>query len=287
MKIGIIGGSGLYDIEGLENSKWVEVDTPFGKPSDEFLTAEYAGKEIIFLPRHDRGHHILPSELNYTANIYGMKKLGAEMVISVSAVGSLKKELKPLDIVIPDQFVDRTNQSRRTTFFGDGIVAHLGFADPVCMDIGKLVYDAGVSLGINMHLGGTYLNMEGPAFSTKAESNLYRSWGMSIIGMTNMPEARCCREAELCYATMAMVTDYDCWYQEYEEGEVTVDMIIHNLTKNSENAKKILKEVIPRLPETRICACKDALKDTIVTSPDAIPKETKKKLSLIIGKYIK
>lgn len=287
MKIGIIGGSGLYNIEGLENSKWVKVCTPFGDPSDEYLTAEFAGREIVFLPRHGRGHRILPSELNYTANIYGMKKLGVEAVISVSAVGSLKEELKPLDIVIPDQFVDRTNQGRQTTFFGRGIVAHLAFADPVCMNISKLIYNACISLGVNTHLGGTYLNMEGPAFSTRAESNLYRNWGMSVIGMTNMPEARCCREAELCYATMAMVTDYDCWYQGYEDGEVTVDMIINNLTKNSENAKKILKEVILKIPETRNCRCKDALKDSIVTSLDAMPEETKKRLDIIIGKYIR
>ena len=283
-RVGIIGGSGLYDMEGLEDPKWVSVDTPYGKPSDEYLTAELSGKEIAFLPRHGRGHKLLPSELNYRANIYGMKSLGVEYILSVSAVGSLREEIKPLDFLIPDQYVDRTNQSRKTTFFGDGIVAHIGFANPSCDILNKLIYQAGKTLGLNMHGKGTYLNMEGPAFSTKAESNLYRSWGMDVIGMTNMPEARCAREAEICYSTLAMITDYDCWH---DSEDVSIDMIIQNLLKNVENAKKILKEVIPAIPQTRDCICSSALKEAIITDKDLIPEDTKKKLDIIIGKYIK
>ena len=283
-RVGIIGGSGLYDMEGLEDPKWVSVDTPYGKPSDEYLTAELSGEEIVFLPRHGRGHKLLPSELNYRANIYGMKSLGVEYILSVSAVGSLKEEIKPLDFLIPDQYVDRTNQSRKTTFFGDGIVAHIGFANPSCDILNKLLYQAGEILGLNMHEKGTYLNMEGPAFSTKAESNLYRSWGMDVIGMTNMPEARCAREAEICYSTLAMITDYDCWH---DSEDVNIDMIIQNLLKNAENAKKILKEVIPQIPQTRDCICSSALKEAIITDKDLIPEDAKKKLDIIIGKYLK
>jgi len=286
-RIGIIGGSGLYEIEGLNGRKWTKVETPFGEPSDEYLLAELSGREIVFLPRHGRGHAIMPSELNYTANIYGMKKLGVEMIISVSAVGSFKTQLSPLDILIPDQFVDRTNQARSTTFFGDGIVAHVSIADPVCSVLGEAIYAAGKAMGINMHMGGAYLNMEGPAFSTKAESRLYKAWGMDVIGMTNMPEARCAREAEICYATMALITDYDCWHQDEEVERVTVEMIIQNLLKNTDNAKRILKELIPRLPSKRSCTCASALKDAIITRPEVIPKKTKKKLDIIIGKYIK
>lgn len=284
MKVGIIGGSGLYDMEGLKEPKWVRVDTPFGKPSDEYLTAELSDREIVFLPRHGRGHKLLPSELNYRANIYGMKFLGVEYILSVSAVGSLKEEIKPLDFLVADQYVDRTNQSRKTTFFGDGIVAHIGFANPSCDILNKLIYQAGETLGFNMHEKGTYLNMEGPAFSTKAESNLYRSWGMDVIGMTNMPEARCAREAEMCYSTLAMVTDYDCWHG---SEDVSVDMIIQNLLKNVENAKKILKEVIPQIPQARDCICSSALKEAIITDKNLIPEDTKKKLDIIIGKYLK
>jgi len=283
-RIGIIGGSGLYDIEGLKDPKWVRVDTPFGKPSDEYLCAKLSGVELAFLPRHGRGHHILPSELNYAANIYGMKKLGVEMIISVSAVGSLKEEIKPLDILIPDQYVDRTNQSRLTTFFGDGIVAHVALANPTCPELSMLVSEVAKSQGMSVHFGGTYLNMEGPAFSTKAESNLYRSWGMDVIGMTNMPEARCAREAEICYATMAMVTDYDCWH---ESEDVSIEMVIQNLLKNVDNAKKILKEVLTKLPDKRECLCASALENAIITDPAKISDDTKKKLDIIIGKYIK
>jgi 5'-methylthioadenosine phosphorylase len=283
-KLGIIGGSGLYHIEGLESPEWIKIKTPFGDPSDEFLCAKLSGEDIVFLPRHGRGHRLLPCELNYPANIYGMKKLGVDMIISVSTVGSLKQEIKPLDIVIPDQYVDRTRGPRKTTFFGNGISAHIAFAEPSCPVLGKLLYEEAKLSGLPVRMGGTYINMEGPAFSTKAESNLYRSWGMDIIGMTNMPEAKCAREAEICYVTMAMVTDYDCWHG--SEG-VSIDMIIQNLLKNVENAKKILKGLISKLPRDRKCICASALKDAIVTSPDAITEEVKKRLDIIIGKYVR
>jgi len=283
-RLGIIGGCGLYEIEGLEDPKWIKVETPFGKPSDEYLCAKLSGVELVFLPRHGRDHHLLPSELNCTANIYGMKKLGVEMIISVSTVGSLKEEIKPLDILIPDQYVDRTNQPRNITFFGNGIVAHVAFANPSCPELGRILYEATKSQGLPVHSGGTYLNMEGPAFSTKAESDLYRSWGMDVIGMTNMPEARCAREAEICYSTMAMITDYDCWH---ESEDVSIEMIIQNLLKNVDNAKKVLIEAITKLPAKRECICASALKDTILTKPDAISDAIKKKLDIIIGKYIK
>ena len=282
MKIGIIGGSGLYKIDGLKDIKEVKVDTPFGKPSDDYIVGHLEGPEVVFLPRHGRGHRILPTELNYRANIYGMKKLGVEQIISISAVGSYKEELKPLDIVLPDQFVDRTNQARKTTFFGEGIVAHISFAEPVCPELKKAIYDAGNELGVTMHSNGTYLNMEGPAFSTKAESRLFKNLDMDIVGMTNMPEARLAREAEICFATGAFVTDYDCWHEEM----VTIDMVIANLTKNVETAKRLIKKVTPKLTKKRNCACKDALKYAIITDKKLIPKLTKKKLDIIIGKYI-
>ena len=281
-KIGIIGGSGFYKIDGLVNIKWVKVDTPFGKPSDEYLLGDVSGIEIVFLPRHGRGHYILPSELNYTANIYGMKKLGVDRIISISAVGSFKEKLKPLDILIPDQYVDRTNQARKTSFFGNGIVAHINFSDPSCKVLADIIAESAKEAGATIHKGGTYLNMEGPAFSTRAESKLYKSWGMDVIGMTNMPEARCAREAEICYVTMAMITDYDCWYQ---NESVNIEMVINNLTKNSKMAKEIIKRALPKIPKKRDCACASALKDAIITRPDLVPEETKKKLELLIGKY--
>ncbi len=282
-KIGIIGGSGLYKIDGLTDIKWVKVDTPFGEPSDEYLTGKLSEQKIVFLPRHGRGHRILPTELNYTANIYGMKKLGVESIISVSAVGSFKKEIKPLDIVIPDQYVDRTNQGRQTTFFGKGAVAHVNFSDPCCSVLIDILAETAKAAGAKVHKGGTYLNMEGPAFSTRAESRLYKSWGMDVIGMTNMPEARCAREAEICYVTMAMVTDYDCWHQ---ENSVDIGMIIKNLLKNVDTAKKIIKNALPKIPKQRKCPCATALKDTVITKGELIPEETKKRLKLIIGKYM-
>ncbi len=295
-RIGVIGGSGLYNIEGIKIKKTVKVQTPFGDPSDELVIGELNGKEVVFLPRHGKGHCINPSRINYRANIYAMKKLEAEWIISLSACGSLKEEIKPLDFIIPLQFVDRTNQARKYTFFDEGITAHISFSHPVCSDLAKLVHDAAKdskaaegdperSRGTTVHLGGTYLNMEGPQFSTLAESNLYRSWGMDIIGMTNMAEARLAREAEICYVTLAAVTDYDCW----REGEetVSVDAIIGNLKKNVENAKKILKNVVSRIPEKRTCGCKEALKYAIITDRKAISEKEKKKLDILIGKYVK
>ncbi|MDP2929636.1 MAG: S-methyl-5'-thioadenosine phosphorylase [Candidatus Omnitrophota bacterium] len=286
-KIGIIGGSGFYNIDGIKDVKRVSVKTPFGNPSSEYITGELEGVEVVFLARHDHGHKLLPSEINYRANIYGMKKLGVERIISVSACGSLREELKPLDIVIPDQFVDRTNYGREMTFFGNGIVAHIQFADPVCPCLSKKLYEAGVKEGGSMHLGGTYINMEGPQFSTKAESHLYRSWGMDIIGMTNLAEAKLAREAEICYATLACITDYDCWHMDQAIESVSLDMIIENLCKNVDVSKRIVKSVLPKLIKARTCACVSALKDSIVTKPEAIPAKTKKDLELIIGKYIK
>ena len=282
-RIGVIGGSGVYDIEEMQNKKQEKIATPFGEPSDEYVIGELASKEVVFLARHGRAHRILPSELNYRANIFGMKKLGVDRIISITAVGSLKKEIKPLDMVLPDQFVDRTNQARKTTFFGDGIAAHVTFADPVCPQLCDVVNEAAKSSGVTMHRGGTYLNMEGPAFSTRAESMLYRSWGMDIIGMTNMPEARLAREAEICFVTLAMVTDYDCWHT---SEDVTVDIIIQNLMKNSKAAKEVLKNTISAMPEKRACVCGASLKDAIITAKDLIPNSVKKKLEIIIGKYL-
>jgi 5'-methylthioadenosine phosphorylase len=288
-RIGIIGGSGLYKIEGIKSIKKVSVTTPFGKPSDKFTVGKLEGKEVVFLPRHGIGHRISPSEINYRANIYAMKKLGVERIISVTACGSLKVEIKPLDFVIVNQFVDRTNHGRQMTFFTEGIVAHISFAHPVCQELNRLLYEAGYgvakNLNLTVHNGGTYINMEGPAFSTLAESNLYRSWGMDVIGMTNMAEAKLAREAEICYATLAAVTDYDCWHPDHES--ITIDMVISNLQKNIEHAKKILSAVIKRLPEERTCECKDALKFAIITDRKIINAKAKKDLEIIFGKYIK
>lgn len=284
-RIGIIGGSGLYRIEGIQGVEEVSVETPFGEPSDKFITGNLEGKEVVFLPRHGLGHRISPSAINYRANIYAMKKLGVESIISVTACGSLKEELKPLDFVLVDQFVDRTNQAREMTFFDNGIVAHIMFSHPICANLSKVIYEEGKRLKLNMHNGGTYLNMEGPAFSTLAESGLYRSWGMDIIGMTNMPEAKLSREAEICYATLACVTDYDCWHPEHES--VTIDMIIENLSKNIGNAKKLLAAAIKNLSLERNCSCKDALKYAIVTDKKVMPEKVKKDLGIIIGKYIR
>ncbi len=288
-RIGIIGGSGLYKMEGIKDVKEVDIQTPFGNPSDKFIIGKLEGKEVVFLPRHGVGHRISPSEINYRANIYGMKKLGVERIISVTSCGSFKEDIRPLDFVVVDQYVDRTNQARNMTFFNNGIVAHISFSHPVCKELSGLLYDAGYEVGkslrIKMHKGGTYINMEGPAFSTLAESNLYRSWGMDVIGMTNMGEAKLAREAEICYATLACVTDYDCWHPEYEK--ITVDMVIKNLHKNIENAKKILYTVIKNLHEKRNCDCKDALKNAIITDTKFIPAKAKKDLDIIIGKYVK
>lgn len=283
--IGIIGGSGLYEIEGMQVIKQLRVRTPFGNPSDKFTIGKLEGKEVVFLPRHGVGHRISPSEINYRANIFAMKKLGAERIISVTACGSLKEEMKPLDFVVVDQFVDRTNCGRKMSFFDSGIVSHIVFSHPVCAQLCANIYAAGKSLNLNMHKSGTYINMEGPQFSTVAESRLYRAWGMDVIGMTNMSEARLCREAEICYSTLACITDYDCWHLEHES--VTLDMIISNLQKNIENAKKIISKTIKELPPERGCSCQSALKFAIVTEKSLIPKRVKKDLHIIIGKYVK
>jgi len=284
-KIGIIGGSGLYQIEGLSGVRKIVINTPFGKTSDKFITGHLDGKEIVFLSRHGVGHFISPSEINYRANIFAMKKLGVERIISVSACGSLQEDLKPMDFVIPDQFVDRTNQARKMTFFEKGIVAHTSFADPVCKETAQVVNKVVSNLGLKVHFGGNYLNMEGPEFSTRAESELYRKWGMDIIGMTNMSEAKLAREAEICYVTLAAITDYDCWYK--SEESVTLEMVMQNLSKNVENSKRIVKELIKAMPDNRKCSCQSALKDSIVTDRKLISKKTKKDLEIIIGKYIK
>lgn len=286
-KVGIIGGSGFYNMEGIKNLKKVKVKTPFGDPSDKLVVGTLEGKEVAFLSRHGKGHSIMPSDINYRANIYAMKKLCVDRIISISACGSLKKEIRPLDIAIPDQYVDRTNQARRMTFFGDGIVAHITFAEPVCANLSKTLYEAGKTLGVPMHLGGTYINMEGPQFSTRAESEMYRSWGMDIIAMSNMAEAKLAREAEICFATLALVTDYDCWYLDEASQHVSVELIVRNLLKNVDNAKKIVKLALRNLKDERGCSCGSALKDSIITNPKVIPSKTKKKLKLIIGKYIK
>lgn len=283
-KIGIIGGSGLYDIEGIENVKEIKVQTPFGDPSDAYHCGELQGVEVVFLPRHDRGHKISPSEINYRANIFGMKKLGVSAIFSVSACGSLKEELKPMDFVLPDQFIDRTTK-RESTFFSGGIVAHAGFADPVCSKLVDILEKSAQSIGVNVHRGGTYFNMEGPQFSTRAESNLYRSWGLDIIGMTNATEAKLAREAEIAYATLAAVTDYDCWHESHES--VSIDMIIEYLTKNVDNAKKILKKSIGEAAKVEHFEAENALQFAFATDKTKISEKLKKDLDIIIGKYMK
>jgi len=282
-KIGIIGGSGLYKLDWLAKGKPVSVTTPFGKPSDKYILGHLEGIPVAFLPRHGIGHRVLPTEVNYQANIFGFKKLGVEKIIAISAVGSLKEEIAPMDVVIPHQFFDRTTK-RAATFFGNGIVGHVSFANPFCMDMAGILRDAAKKTGANVHWGGTYLNMEGPAFSTRSESEVYRQWGMDIIGMTNIGEAKLAREAEMCYATAAFVTDYDCWHSSHES--VTVDMVMSNLAKNSQTANKLLELAIPVLIKERDCTCKDALKHAIVTDRKIIPAKIKKQLKLIFGKYI-
>ena len=284
IKIGVIGGSGLYEMETLTNVEEIAVETPFGAPSDRYIVGTLEGVRVAFLPRHGRGHRFSPSELNFRANIYGFKQLGVEHIISVSAVGSLKEHIHPLNVVIPDQFFDRT-RGRVSTFFGDGLVAHVAFADPVCPCLSDLLYQATVEQGATAHKGGTYLCMEGPAFSTRAESNVYRQWGMDIIGMTNLQEAKLAREAEICYATMAMVTDYDCWHE--EEEDVTVEAIIANLNNNAALAKKVIQSVVPRIAGERACVCANALKYALLTNPAVVPAATRQKLDLLVGKYLK
>lgn len=283
-KIGVIGGSGLYQIEGMTGVKEVRGKTPFGDPSDAITIGDLEGVRIAFIPRHGKGHRISPTELPVRANIYALKSLGVEWIISVSAVGSLKEELHPLDLVVPDQLIDRT-KSRVNTFFGGGMVAHVGFAEPFCPVLSQIIYQAALETGARTHKGGTYVVMEGPLFSTKAESFLYRSWGASVIGMTALPEAKLAREAEICYATLACVTDYDCWHKAHET--VTIEMVIANLQRNVNNAKKIIRTAASQIPEKRECACATALQNAIITSPEYIPTQLKKDLALLIGKYVK
>jgi 5'-methylthioadenosine phosphorylase len=282
-EIGIIGGSGLYSMPGFAAQEEVAIDTPWGSPSDVYVVGTLAGKPVAFLARHGRGHRISPSELNFRANIWGMKSLGVERIISLSAVGSLKEQHRPLDFVIPDQFFDRTRH-RIDTFFGNGLVAHIAFADPVCGELASVVAHACQKVGVVGKRGGTYLCMEGPQFSTKAESNVYRGFGMDIIGMTNLQEAKLAREAELCYVTVAMVTDYDCWHPHHDS--VTVDQIIAVLVKNAENATKVVRQTVADMPRDRSCKCGSALAHAILTNPKKIPPATKKKLKLIVGKYL-
>jgi len=283
VSIGIIGGSGLYQMAGLTEAQEVAVDTPFGKPSDNFIVGNIEGKRVAFLARHGRGHRILPSELNFRANIFAMKKLGVEKIISASAVGSLREEHRPLDIVLPDQFFDRT-RGRISTFFGEGLVVHVSFAHPVCSHLGDQLMEASAQSGVPVKRGGTYLCMEGPAFSTVAESNVYRSWGMDIIGMTNLQEAKLAREAEICYATVALVTDYDCWHPDHDA--VTVDQVIAVLNQNSENGQKLIRAAVRVLDDRRPCKCGSALKSAILTDRAKVPTEIKEKLELLIGKYL-
>ena len=281
-QIGIIGGSGLYSMPGFDAQEEVAIDTPWGWPSDNYVVGRLAGKPVAFLARHGRGHRLSPSELNFRANIYGMKSLGVERIISLSAVGSLKEEHRPLDFVIPDQFFDRT-RGRVSTFFGEGLVAHISFAHPICAELSSVVYEAARAAGVNAKQGGTYLCMEGPAFSTLAESNVYRSWGMDVIGMTNLQEAKLAREAEICYVTVAMVTDYDCWHPDHDA--VTVRDIIDNLNKNAASACKVVAAAAAAMPDARACKCGTALAHAIITDRKLVPESTRKKLDLIIGKY--
>ena len=284
VRIGIIGGSGLYDMAELTSREEKSVSTPFGDPSGPYVIGTLGGQQVAFLARHGIGHRILPSELNFRANIYGFKVLGVERILSASAVGSLKEEYKPLDILIPDQFFDRT-RGRISTFFGRGLVAHIAFAHPLCGELSKIAADSAEAVGATVHRRGTYVNMEGPQFSTLAESKLYRSWGMDVIGMTNLQEAKLAREAEICYAILALVTDYDSWHPDHDS--VTVDMIIGNLTQNARTAQQAIATAVGRLPAARTCACKDALATAIITRPEAVPAQTKKDLAPIIGKYMK
>ena len=281
-QIGVIGGSGLYHLPELKNVEEVALETPWGLPSDSYMVGTIEGRRVAFLARHGRGHRFMPSELNFRANIYGFKMLGVERILSFSAVGSLKEEHRPLDFVLPDQFVDRTRH-RVDTFFGGGLVGHISFSDPICPALLEVMEAASRDAGIAVKRGGTYLCMEGPAFSTKAESRLYRSWGMDVIGMTNLQEAKLAREAELCYVTVAMVTDYDCWHPDHDA--VTVQQIISNLHKNSENAQKLLLHALQRMPVARSCGCGSALATALITDREKIPHESLKKLKLLVGKY--
>jgi 5'-methylthioadenosine phosphorylase len=280
--VGVLGGSGLYEMDGLEDVRWVKVKTPFGEPSDAYCVGRLGQKTVIFLARHGRGHRVTPSDINYRANIYGLKSLGATAIISVSAVGSMKEDIHPLDIVIPDQFFDHTKR-RASSFFGEGIVAHVGMADPVCRDLADVLETGARESGARVHRGGTYICIEGPQFSTRGESNVYRRWGMSVIGMTNMPEAKLAREAELCYATMALATDYDVWHEEHDA--VSVDAVVANLNKNVATARVVLGRVLPRLGAPCGAGCPSALASAVITNPTAFPAATRKRLGILLDRY--
>jgi 5'-methylthioadenosine phosphorylase len=282
--IGVIGGSGLYDIDGLTDVRSVRITTPFGRPSDVYVIGTLHGRRVAFLPRHGRGHRVMPSDINYRANIFGMKQLGVERIISVSAVGSMKEEIRPGHIVIPDQFYDHTKH-RRSTFFGNGVVAHVGMADPVCGDLSRVLVESGVQVGATVHCGGTYICMEGPQFSTRAESMTYRQWNVDVIGMTNATEAKLAREAEICYSTIALATDYDCWH--HSEEAVTVEAVLEVMRHNIETSRAMIKQAVQLLPPERTCGCGEALRNTIMTPANLIPARTKKALAPIIGKYLK
>lgn len=282
--VGVIGGSGLYDMPGLEGVERVRLTTPFGDPSDEFVCGTLGGTRLIFLPRHGRGHRILPSELNFRANIFGMKKLGADWIIAVASVGSLREEIAPGHLVVPDQFIDRTVH-RESTFFGNGIVAHVTFADPFCPVVGGVLVDAAQRLGARVHRGGTYVCMEGPQFSTRAESMLYRQWGAAVVGMTNLQEAKLAREAEICFATLALATDYDCWHE--TEADVVIGEVLRILNENVTTAQRVIAEAVQHLQPPRRCACAQALEHAIITDRASIPASVKRDLEIIIGKYVK
>ena len=283
-RVGLIGGSGLYHIEGFTGLKWVKMKTPFGPPSDAYLTGQLGGREVVFLPRHARGHRILPGELNHRANIYGMKQLGVEWIVSVSAVGSLQERYRPCDIVLPDQFVDKTKRSFEHTFFGRGIVAHVAFAEPVCPELRQLLFQSCRAEGVRVHNGGAYVNMEGPAFSTRAESLTHHRQGYDVIGMTNLGEAKCAREAEIAYATLSMITDYDCW--KTDEAHVTVEMVVANLTKNAGQARAIIARVLPEIPRVPNWPCHEALKNAIMTDRKFWPAKTTAALRPLLRKYL-
>ncbi|NLO26993.1 MAG: S-methyl-5'-thioadenosine phosphorylase [Actinobacteria bacterium] len=285
IQIGIIGGSGLYDMAELADREEVHVSTPFGDPSGPYVTATLRGRRVAFLARHGAGHRIPPSELNFRANIFGLKLLGVERIFSVSAVGSLKEEYPPLDVVIPDQFLDRTRGRVSSFFHQQGIAVHVSFAHPVCPELSRIVFESAQTAGASVHLGGTYVCMEGPQFSTLAESQLYRSWGMDVVGMTNLQEAKLAREAEICYTTIAHVTDYDCWHPEADH--VNVDMIVANLQRNVQVAQQIIAEAVERVPSERGCSCGSALATAILTSPDAISEQTRRDLAPLISKYVR
>lgn len=283
--IGVIGGSGLYDIEGLTDLEEIHLETPFGAPSDAFISGRLGDVRMVFLPRHGRGHRLLPSEVNYRANIFGMKKLGVQRIISVSAVGSMREDIAPGHIVIPDQFFDRTQGRRASTFFGNGVVGHIQFADPVCAGLSAVLGEAARHSGATVHLGGTYLCIEGPNFSTRAESRIYRNWGVDVIGMTNLPEARLAREAEICYGTIALATDYDCWHEDHDD--VSVEAVLAIIEQNVAMARSIIRAAVPRLAGGRECACGEALRYAVMTRRDLIPRETYATLEPLLGKYIR